>query len=268
MKTVAVAVIHGMGSQLRGYSDPLGVAIAERLSDVGLDPDRVAWQEIFWQDITERRQREYLQDADSDNKLDYTELRTFIVQALGDAVAYRYVDAPGVYESVHRRIAESLGQLEHTHNLDAGTPLIVLAHSLGGHIISNYMWDMQHGRTLPGMTLSPFQRGESLSGLVTFGCNIPLFTFAFDRVQPIEFPPATLEEPHASRARWMNFFDPDDVLAYPLKPTCAEYDAIVSEDVEIDVGGLFSSWNPMSHTRYWRDKDLARPVANYLGEYL
>jgi hypothetical protein len=268
MKTTAVVAIHGMGSQVPGYSDALGAAIAERLSERGLDANRIAWQEIFWQDITERRQREYLQDIDAAHHLDYMDLREFVVQALGDAVAYRQVPGGGVYERIHRRIADSLGLLETTDDLAPDTPLIILAHSLGGHMFSNYIWDMQRGRALPGVELSAFQRGASLAGVVTFGCNIPLFTLAFDDVQAIEFPPRTLQEPARSSARWINLFDKDDVLGYPLRPTSPSYANVVDEDQAVAVGGVWSGWNPMAHTAYWADPDLARPVADLVAAFL
>ena len=64
----------------------------------------------------------------------------------------------------------------------------------------------------------------------------------------------------------MNFFDADDVLGYPLKPLSPSYGNAVSEDIEINVGGLFTSWNPISHTEYWTDNDFTEPVARLIGD--
>ena len=149
-------------------------------------------------------------------------------------------------------------------------PLIVLAHSLGGHIMSNHIWDMQHPGGTPPPGLSPFERMHTLAGMVTFGCNIPLFTFAYATVVPIEFPAAQLPNPGAVRdkAKWLNYYDPDDVLGYPLKSINAAYDAVVDEDIPISVGGWFSSWNPLSHNKYWTDNDFTKPAAEFIATFL
>ena len=111
---------------------------------------------------------------------------------------------------------------------------------------------------------------HTLAGMVTFGCNIPLFTFAYTNVAPIVFPAAELPDPGDVRdkAKWLNYYDPDDVLGYPLKSINAAYDAVVDEDIPINVGGLFSSWNPLSHNKYWTDNDFTKPAAEFIATFL
>ena len=85
-KQVAVAVIHGMGSQTPAFADELIEEINDRL---GRDAaNRVAWQPIYWADVLETRQLKYLRDANRNNDLDYVKLRTFVVTAFGDAVPF------------------------------------------------------------------------------------------------------------------------------------------------------------------------------------
>jgi hypothetical protein len=55
--------------------------------------------------------------------------------------------------------------------------------------------------------------------------------------------PAKLKQ----KAKWLNFLDDDDVVGYPLKALNPSYDNNVSDDIEINAGGLFTSWNPISH---------------------
>ncbi|MDH3316822.1 MAG: hypothetical protein OER43_13795 [Gammaproteobacteria bacterium] len=100
---------------------------------------------------------------------------------------------------------------------------------------------------------------RTLAGLITLGCNIPLFTFALKKIVPISLP---------KKATWLNFFDPDDVLGYPLKPLCPEYRRVISRDVAINVGGISSSWNPLSHSGYWSGNDFTKPVARFLGKLI
>lgn len=132
-------------------------------------------------------------------------------------------------------------------------------------IISNYIWDEQKGK---GLGTNAFESMETLTGLVTFGSNIPLFTLALPEIQSITFPPAPLPEYLKARAKWLNFFDADDVLGYPLKPLSPSYGSAVSEDIEINVGGLFTSWNPVSHAEYWTDNDFTKPVARLISDII
>jgi hypothetical protein len=143
--------------------------------------------------------------------------------------------------------------------------MVAMAHSLGAHMMSNYIWDAQksghHG-------MAPFEAMDFLAGLVTFGCNIPLFTFAYSKVVPIEFPPVGLPDHLKAKAKWLNFYDPDDVLGYPLRPINTAYRQVVTADIPINVGGVTASWNPMSHTAYWVDNDFTGPVSEFLASFL
>ncbi len=270
-KRLAVAVTHGMGSQQPEFADEMTDELNGRVGDLNKDPDEIAWRSIYWADILAPRQEEYLLAANQNNDLDYIGLRRFILSTLGDASAYRKLDSPEntAYDLIHGRVRDAIKALDDALDVD-DAPLIVVAHSLGGHIMSNYIWDMQQAGGNPPPGLSPFELMQTLAGMVTFGCNIPLFTFAYTTVVPIEFPAAKLPDPGDVRdkARWLNYFDPDDVLGYPLKSINAAYDGVVDEDIPINVGGLFSSWNPLSHNKYWTDNDFTKPVAEFIATFL
>ena len=85
---------------------------------------------------------------------------------------------------------------------------------------------------------------------------------------PIEFPASDLSTDQKKLARWYNFFDPDDVLGYLLKPLSSGYDKVVNAGIPINVGRLLSSWNPASHTQYWTDDSFTKPVVKFLMEFL
>ena len=78
-----------------------------------------------------------------------------------------------------------------------------------------------------------------LAGMLTFGCNIPLFTFAHDLedLKPIKFPGENLTDGEKEVAKWINFYDADDVLGYPLKQIYPDFPYL--KDRDINVGGLF-----------------------------
>jgi pimeloyl-ACP methyl ester carboxylesterase len=254
-KTLGVAVIHGMGSQRsRAFADPLIEELKSRLPQ----PQKVAWRRIFWADVLSARQEKFLKDANRNNTLDFYSLRRFVVSAFGDASAYRRVgnDARSTYGRIHTIIRDEIAALRDDLG-GVNRPLVVLGHSLGGHIVSNYIWDIQKGNAVAPPGNNAFERMRTLAGVITFGCNIPLFTFALSKVVPIALPPG---------ATWLNFYDPDDVLGYPLKPLSREYRQTVKRDIPINVGGIATGWNPLSHSQYWTDNDFTKPVANFLAK--
>jgi broad specificity phosphatase PhoE len=268
-KELAVLVIHGMGSQAPDYAEEAIEEINERIADGGKDPGAVAWGTVYWQDILQPRQRKYLRDARRGNDLDFVSLREFVVEAFGDAAAYQRTDGSSgsTYQQVHDRVAEAVKRIYTEDLAGSAVPLVVMAHSLGSHIMSNYIWDMQQGN-VDRRGLSAFEKMETLAGLITFGCNIPLFTFAHEQVAPIDFPAPQLPEAVKRKAKWLNFYDPDDVLGYPLKPLSSAYRAVVDKDIAINVGSILTSWNPMSHGEYWIDNDFTKPVSRFLASLL
>lgn len=264
---LAILVIHGMGSQTPDFAEKMIRELNDRVSDLDKDPETIAWKSIYWADILEKRQLKYLRDAKRTGDLDFIRLRKFLLTALGDASAYQKVDSKEntTYEEIHNRIETEIKDLYSSQLDSTPKPLIVLAHSLGGHIMSNYIWDKQKSNN---SSLSPFERMNRLSGIITFGCNIPLFTFAYKKVEPITFPPKKLPQHLKNKSKWLNFYDPDDVLGYPLKPINSEYRKVVTKDIPINVGGILSSWNPLSHNKYWTDNDFTKPVAKFISSFL
>lgn len=276
MKHVAVAIIHGMGSQ--GPSEPPDSSVPtyskefqKRLRSIlGAGRfEQIAFREIFWADILQDRQNAYLAAIEQTTRFD--DLRAFVLCNLSDAAAYRKNgDArDDTYERVHARVSKVIAQLE--EDCAPGTPLVVIAHSLGGHIMSNRIYDM----TKPGVEPpTRFQGFKTLAGFITFGCNIPIFTFSFAQgdIHPIAHPGEDLPPAKRMQPWWLNFYDKDDVLGYPLAPIGEHYKAMVDngelEDIVINSGGFFTSWNPASHNAYWRDDEFYRPVAGYLKRLL
>ncbi len=270
MKKLAVVVIHGMGTQKRSFADAAIRELDTRIAANGANPDHVAWIPIFWGDILGPREQQYLEDAKASAKLDYMPLRRFVVSSLGDAAAYQYTEGPSdTYAVIHDRIRGLIRQTFINELQQNAVPLVMLAHSLGSHIVSSYIWDTQHGlATGAGNDASPFEKMEWLAGMVTFGSNIPLFTFAYREVLAIRFPGGELPPETAQKARWLNYYDKDDVLGYPLRPVSESYADVVDADHQINVGGLVRSATPLSHGAYWTDNNFTKPVAGFLSSLL
>ena len=262
---IGVLIVHGMGAQPADFADGFIAEMQGRLLRLGIAPDAVAWRAGWWADAVNQREDDLWRDLSRDHTLRYEGTRRFAISHLGDALAYQRMPSQGmdVYRTIHARIREHLAALR--DQMGGDKPVVVLAHSLGSAIVSNYIWDEQKS---PTANTTATERMETLAGLITFGSNIPLFTLCLDNVVAIRFPVPTVSPAIQGASRWLNFFDADDVLGYPLRPLSPSYRDAVSADLQINVGGLLQSWNPLSHEGYWTDNDFTGPVAGLIREVL
>ncbi|MBB34763.1 MAG: hypothetical protein CME88_03895 [Hirschia sp.] len=284
-KKIAIAVVHGIGtydydlegdSSALAFSSKLRQRIERSFPVRGRYPrqshfrDEIAWREVRYAHIFQDVQSDFLTAVEPAVKK--STARALVVQNIGDAAAYRpdRGDDPGeprTYERVHKCMAATLKSLE--EEVEPGAPLIILAHSLGGHVTSNYLWDMQRaGATLAGEPVSDFQRGKTLCSLITFGCNIPLFLFGLPRekVRSLKFPGEHCPARYLDKAWWLNFYDRDDPLGYPLGDWGHDYEQMrregALEDHRVNVGNLFQRWNLLSHNGYWTGRDFYRAATS------
>ena len=276
-KKLAVAVIHGIGSQgdmdpedsaIPTFSTRLHKRLRNRMGARKFDRE-IAWREIFWSDILVPRQMRYLEAIRP--KVSYDLIREFILCSISDAAAYKKTSLSenDAYSLINARVERTIAELD--QDTEDNAPLIVLAHSFGGHIISNYIWDLQQGyQERP----TPFQRMETMGGFVTFGTNIPVFQFAFppEDVRPISYPGTALANERRITPWWLNYYDRDDALAFPLREVGPRYEEMVDggeiAETQIRLGGFFSGWNPLSHTRYWTDRSFYVPLAMFMKQFL
>ena len=268
-KKLAIGVIHGMGSQgatqppssdTLTFSKDLARLVERDVGKAKFSTD-VAWREIFWSDILQGRQVDYLKRIK--RRTDFDDVRKFVLCNLSDASAYRPTAGNDVdtYGAIHQRVRDTIAELE--ADCEPGAPLILLAHSLGAHILSNYIYVLSKD---PGSVPSGFQQMKRLMFFVTFGCNIPVFVFAYpaEEVTPIARPGTELPPAQTMNPWWYNFYDRDDVLGYPLKDIGPKYEALVNagelRDVSVNAGSPLISWTPLSHNAYWKDADVVDPI--------
>lgn len=273
---IAVAVIHGMGSQgatpqdidTISFSGGLYGRLKEKLGQDFMN--RVGWREVFWADILQDRQEDYVTESLTGKGARWMKVRRFVMHNLADAASYRRTPQDSkdqIYTRIHARVHRTIERLEQI--TDGQTPLIVLAHSLGGHVMSNYIYDMTQGTPeQPGG--SDFQRFKTLAGFVTFGCNIPVFSFSYppQDIHPIRYPGTSVPAARRLRPWWLNMNDKDDALGMPLAGTSPGYQALADagelDDRWIDVGHPAAFWNPASHNGYWTDRHFYNPVATMM----
>jgi hypothetical protein len=278
---IAVAILHGIGQQNPNFADGIIKELKDRFAGLigQASPDPRAELEmegIYWAPVLQDREDELWKRLRKGGDLDFLSLRQFMVSFAGDAIAYQ--PAPkerAAYEAVHERVAEHLAAL--AGRAGPAAPLCVLAHSLGTVIASNYFYDLQADprrrlvapKVRRAMGLTPLEKGETFTSLYTFGSPIALWSLRYaDFGRPIAVPSPRLGDHHPALvkvAEWVNFYDEDDVIGYPLRTLNAAYRDAVKEDKLVNAGGLFSSWNPLSHNRYWTDNDMTKPIANGLA---
>jgi hypothetical protein len=264
---IAVAVIHGMGTEEKFFSVEMKHRIVESYvkgAEGRLDDD-IIFQEIYWGDLVKDLHSELVENANYKGDLSYMNLRELFVDYMGTATVYR----ERLYGAIHNRVKEGLAGLSGHRRVNVDkTPLVILAHSFGSVIMSDYIYDTQKkSKQGEASSLSNFEQFKTLAGLITFGSPLAIQSMlGGDFEKPIEICGEMLDKDTAEKVKWLNFYDKDDIIAYPLKQLNEQYKAIISEDLEINVGSAATSWNPACHSGYWEDKDFYKPVAHYIGE--
>jgi hypothetical protein len=266
--SVAVCIIHGIGRQPADFAKGMMQALMERCQP--LCGDGLVMETVHWAPVTQAAEDTLWQRLQQGGPLNYSTIRRFLIDFLADAAAYQI--APGdrqTYDAVHAVFASTLRRLAQRAGPTA--PLIVIAHSLGSIIASNYLYDLQvaPARDLIApsvreqMADTPLERGETLCSLFTLGSPIAFWSLRFsDFGMPISVPsPRLSQHYHFLPGEWVNIYDRDDVLAFPLRTLNSAYATAVSADCEIDSGGLLERWNPLSHLAYWRDDEVIERIA-------
>jgi hypothetical protein len=295
---VAVVFVHGIFAKTIQYSAPMQAQLLKLL------PKElrkyVDFEEVFWASQVRGRQTAYMKNARIDADIVENKLRTFFIQGLGDAAAYQKTRQRenSIYYQVHDEINQTLGRYD--DRIHKNTPLVFIGHSLGSHIISSYVWDLNKLKQIPEDEIgreddqvrllheemkhaTAFRRLDTLAGLVTFGSNIPLFTFSFGaaRIYPLTrapgagaggtlkpaFPGNKLSAALQQNAQWLNFYSKRDVLGYPLKPLNEDFGAEPRiEDIcvrsESRISRILPYWSNISaHMGYWTNATVLSRTA-------
>ena len=278
-RSIALLIVHGMGDTAPDFHDELVARLRDRLQKAW---DRVAWRPVYYQPILQRNERAIFEQMRP--QIRWEGLRELMLFGLSDAASLEHKKelALSPYWQTQRLILERLDELfdELVDEVDSGLPrLAIVAQSLGGQVISNYIWDAQQPRayagiwngdldddTIAGTPRDRFRRMRSLQRLLTTGCNIPVFVAGHAAIEPID------RRLLGAGFRWINQFDPDDVLGWPLAQLSAAYAALV-EDHAVNASGdtlleRIKSLSPYSHTQYWSTQSVLDRIAGALREMI
>ncbi|MEB3103590.1 chemotaxis protein [Ferviditalea candida] len=282
---ISVAVVHGMGPFREDFYKDFERRLKKRLAK--LNPDvRLTVDGVYWSDIPDRLEDRLWEKANVEQLrwkqvTPWIPLRSIFIHYLGDAIAYQpvsgrasgkpdnFIPAGSIYEDIHERFAQTLSRLADKAGGDA--PLCVVSHSLGTVIASNYFYDLQHrkmavkARRVMGTDASRLERGETLTHFYTLGSPIALWTLRHDDFGiPIRVPCPEMSSRGNAIGEWVNFYDKDDIIAYPIKNLSRQYNAAVTEDLEINCAG-FRSWTPFAHGMYFKTKSVLNRIAASLN---
>ncbi|MCD4780295.1 MAG: hypothetical protein K8S27_07090 [Candidatus Omnitrophica bacterium] len=268
MKKMAVLSVHGMGETQRNYWSQFVAHLKKALGPQFWS--QIHFEPIYYQHLIQ--DNEYrVWNAMPRDLLAWKDLRKFLLFGFADAgsLEHKAHQKNSVYVRTQKIIRKSL-QKALSKLRNPQSPCVIIAHSLGCQVISNYIWDSN--LAAPGgvwkffpldeidETSLNFLKLKSLRLLFTTGCNIPLFVAGHNQIVAINKPNDNFE--------WYNFFDRDDVLGWPLKSLSPSYQLIVTEDIEVNSGNLLESWNPKSHTAYWRDAEVIGYIQGLMKDVL
>lgn len=269
-KRIALLTLHGMGETKPSYADQLRESLIRRLNAEGEDDwGYLIFNSIYYQEQLQRSQEDYI--AKISGKVDWSKSRQRFFYSFSDPVSLeaRKEQANSPYEVCQRTILNAIDACL-TRILELNStlpPVVILAQSLGGQVISNYIWDAQRyqvARSHPTSGIwrdggpkdiaqssvrDQFRRLASLRCLITTGCNIPLFLGGNPNPQAINS--STL----SSTFEWLNYYDADDILGWPLADLSPSYAELV-EDTKIQSGGTFIRETPLSHGEYWHTDEF------------
>ena len=265
-KEITIITVHGMGDTNPNYHHDLQGKL-RRYVGKSLWDEKAHLESVFFQDLLQNHQEDYWNDIDEKYGLNWDFLRKFMLFSFSDAASIEHSLRNDLilYKNVHRRIATAFDNALAAMG-DPNKPVIIIAHSLGGQQVSNYIWDAMNGFRFfdeeePGSEKEKaFRKLPTCNKFITTGCNIPIFRAGLEN-------PKLFERPN-DKFIWDNYFDDHDVLGYPIKEMSEFFNVPWVSDNNVKVGNALTAWNPASHGNYWTDRDVVKPIANYIKELI
>jgi len=276
-KKIAVAIVHGTGRKEPDFAEDTMEELHKKfpayLPD-GSNDAEIVMEPVYWADITRQREDDIWGRVKKSGPMQSLKMRRFIFNITGDTLAYQPSEGRRkLYLEVHKQMADAFKKLAERAGPEA--PLCVLAHSMGTIVAHNFLYDMQNaeggGYNDEIKPESPLEKCETLAMFITYGSPLAIWRLRFgDDYKAIKFPGVRVEEIYPNLdPKWLNIYDQNDVLGYPITRVTDSYEAMADEGYLIDkpqnVGAFWKSWNPLSHKGYFRDESSLDNLAGYLA---
>lgn len=198
-------------------------------------------------------------------------------KALGDTRAWRYFstflagDVIAYIDENDNQIRSTIwtGLRQHLER-DDGTvqKYSFIGHSLGSVIAYDFVYSMMERGQLFDFDSKPTWSSEEtqnwqtgFQNLYTMGSPIGLFMMRKKNLWSKQFSALINPVDNAKVNRqWLNIWDKDDLVAYPLESIFRNAANKTVRDVEVDTGLIM----PWAHTEYWSDHETAQVIAETL----
>jgi len=271
MNKIGILLIHGSGTDHSEKLENFKEKVLKFIRKKGLDTNLLEFEIVNWHPAIQVNQEQLWDNyLDSDVKLGWKVLRKFILFNIADNFVYNNLknESNSVYNKIHNKIYESVLNLK--SKVPANSPIIIISSSMGTVIALDYIWDRQNTDSSDPLGKDSFEKLEFLAGLLMFGSTLPMYAGAYpaSTYKCITFPPQNLPGYLNDVASWNVYYDKQDVLGYPVKPVNNQYKQQVSIEKKVNIGGLFSFWNPASHLWYWKSKKIQKKVADYIEKVI
>ncbi|MFC6633163.1 hypothetical protein [Microbulbifer taiwanensis] len=277
MADIVILAAPGMGAVDERFADPLFAALREGLGDdwSRLHCDTILCQAHLQTNI--ERVFEGMQKRD----MDFLRARKFMLYGMAETAAQMgdIQQRGGNYEKTQQAIYSTLEKAAKAASDNA--PVVLLSHSVGCVNLSNYLWDAQRASIGYGVWRDGGPRGvhrgsgrdlflrlKTLSHWYTLGASNPLWSAGLPRDQ-IQ---AVTSDTRGYNFRWKNFYHPDDLFGWPLKPLSPSYNQAVYRDYETRPLSDWSAsnWGPqlVAHDGYWSNALVHQQLLEDLRELL
>lgn len=275
---IYVIIVHGIGTPRPGYARPLIQGITSKfnhklqqaLKTKSDQSGNLVIREVIWDEILavpQEKLAEILKKSFKSHapvglralfsyifsfvtRLVFRLRTTFAAESISDIIGYKNKDA---YPKIHLCLEKIIDDLAKSgHPAQEKNRISIISHSLGTVISSDYIYDRvkKFGHFHDRLTLANF-----------FTLGSPIALFALQYGVELFKSPVRVEDPSG---QWINIFDLDDPIAYPLKKLNEAYDRAVSLDAEVNTGGFGTS-----HTRYFINETVQEIIASKLsGDWL
>ncbi len=284
-----VLIIHGIGwgEDDRQYAKPLQNSISNafertlrrlKLHDVkrrdAAAKRALRFEAVAWGAITQDSQNALLSLLGLGGK---PFLRRFsvtyharrqMVGLLGDIIAYEGGSHNRIYKAIHGRVDDAVKLLSDASSEDRAAddyaPLTVIGHSLGSVIVSDYVWDQTKDAEKPHYLAG---HRLALKNMILMGSPMALYALRNNPSASKAMLAESLGAPvqvDPDGGLWLNMYDPQDPIAFPLQPIQSYAQAGVI-DCKIRAGNWLTGWNPASHVGYWRSGDVAEFIGRKLA---
>ena len=157
-KKLGILLVHGSGAAHYKQLDKFMLSLKNCIHKISANANDIELLAANWHPAVQTYQENLWERLNTpQNDLKCRSLRKFIMYTVSDNVAYSgFPDKHNTaYSAIHSIIHEYIAKLKEL--VEENAPLVIIASSLGTVIVSNYIWDRQHGGEEDILGASPFE---------------------------------------------------------------------------------------------------------------